>query len=97
MTTFLKVNGERITDAGLILRVDSETKTRVRGTVVDVFFPVHETRWGTYQVTGGRADYLREILMGQKREFWSAGTRFGYEVGGMRWVSDWCFEQRVAA
>lgn len=97
MTTFLKVNGERITDAGLILRVDGETKTRVRGTVVDVFFPQHQTRWSQFQITGGRAQYLRDLLVGQRREFWSAGTRFGFEVGGQRWVADWCHEHKIVA
>ena len=93
---FLKVNGERITDAGLIVRVDSETRTRTRGTVVDVFFPNHKTRWGEFQIAGGRADYLRELLVGQKREFWSGGTRFGYEVGGNRFVADWMHPRATA-
>lgn len=88
----LKVNGEYITDAGIIVKVLDETKTRLRTEIVDVFFPVHETRYGKFQIDGSRAEYLRDLLIGQKREFWKAGTRFGYEVGGNRWIQDWAYD-----
>lgn len=89
--SLMKVNGEYITDAGLIVRVINETATRIRTEVIDVHFPKHETRYGPYQITGGRADYLRELMVGQKREFWKSGTRSGYEVGGKFWIEDWAY------
>ena len=59
---YIKVNGEMITNPGMIVRVDSQTKARVRGTVVDVFFPKHKRQHGHYQITGDRADYLRKLI-----------------------------------
>ena len=95
---YIKVNGELITDAGKIVRVDSQTKTRVRGTVVDVFFPKHKRQYshGHYQITGNRADYLRELIIGQKHEFWLTGSRAGYQVGGNEQVVDWTHPREVA-
>ena len=93
---YIKVNGEMITDAGKIVRVDSQTKTRVRGTVVDVFFPKHKTQNGYYQITGDRADYLRELIVGQEHRFWLAGSRAGYQIGGNERVVDWAHPRASA-
>ena len=92
MTGFLKVNGERITNAGLIVRVDRETKTRAFGTVVDVFIPVHRKPHGDFQIAGERAKFLRKLLVGQERCFWTSGTRWGHSVGGNEFIVDWAFQ-----
>ena len=92
----MKVNGERITNAGLIVEVINATPTRVRTRIVDVFFPVHKRPYGTYQVDELRQDYLRDVLVGQEREFWKTGSRAGYAIGGNEIVVDWAYEGEVA-
>ena len=72
-----------ITQAGLVLEVVKETKCRVSGRVVDLFFPVHDTaRFGKYQISPESQTHLRERLVSHTREFWKTGSRAGYEVGG---------------
>jgi len=89
MATKLKINAEFITRPGLIVKALSETKTRVRTEVIDVFFPVHQKRWGKFQIEAKDHKHWREFFVGQKREFWKSGSRFGFEVGGTFEVADW--------
>lgn len=91
----LKVNGERITDAGLICKVLSETPFRFHTEVIGLFFPNHKTRRGRYQVGADEQVYLRKLIIGQKREFWSWGSRVGYEVGGNRCIDNWFYRGRL--
>lgn len=90
MTKMLKAKGAMITDAGLILKVESETATRIRTEIVGLFFPVHETRTGHFQVSAVQQEWLQDSLVGQKKEFWRAGSRAGMELCGRRQlVDDW--------
>jgi hypothetical protein len=91
MPRLLKVNGQLITHAGLICKVLSETPTRFRVEVVGLFFPRHKTRWGFHRIDPAEQAYLRELIIGQKREFWSelSPWRSGYEVGGDYVISNW--------
>ncbi len=91
----LKVNGERITDAGLICKVLNETPFRLRTEVIGLFFPRHKKRWGHYQIGADEQAYLRNLIIGQKREFWQWGSRAGYEVGGNRVISNWFYRGRL--
>ncbi len=89
----LKIKGELITDAGLLADIIRETPTRVTVKITELYFPIHKNRYesGTYQVNRGTQKYLRQLLIGQKRNFWKTGTRAGFEVGGKRYVEDWLF------
>ena len=87
----IQINGEFITNAGMIGKVIHETPTRVHVEIVDVFFPVHQTRHGEYQIDQDRQDYLRELIVGQKRQYWFSGTRANMEVGGNTCVEDWVY------
>lgn len=79
----LEAKGENITQAGLVLKVVGETKTRLRCEVIDLFFPVFDRPNGrTFQVEPERQAFMRERQIGQKREFWKTGSRAGFEVGG---------------
>ena len=89
MTTnrIIKVIGNQITQAGILVEINHETRTRETGKIVGVYFPVHDTaRFGKYQVCKDRQKYLIEHLIGQTRSFWKTGSRAGYEVGGDYWV-----------
>lgn len=85
----MKVNGELITEPGLIGDVIHETKAIVTMRITDLYFPMHRKPWRDYQVCKERQEYFREILIGQTRRFWKTGSRAGYEVGGNRFVSEW--------
>ena len=85
----LKVKGKLITHAGLILETVSETPTRMKAKVVDVFFPKHFP--SGFQVAGERAEWIKERNMGRVLEFWKKGSRCNFEVGGDREVIDWNF------
>ena len=87
--TYIKINGELITQAGLIALIIHETPTRVTVEVTALFFPVHATRWGPSQVNADTQEYLRDLIIGQHHVFWKAGTRANFEVGGNRIVVDW--------
>jgi len=82
----IKLKGERITDAGLIVDVESEIKTKFNGKVVKLFFPVHVKSWGEYQVSEDRQEFLKEVIIGQSVSVWKTGTRAGFEVGSNRKV-----------
>ena len=85
----MKVNGKRITDAGLIGEVTHETRAKVRMVITDLFFPRHNKSHGSFQVDPERREHLRNVLIGQEREFWKTGPRAGFEVGGNRFVTEW--------
>lgn len=89
MNNLIKVNGSRITDAGLIAKVIHETTTRVKVEVVHLFFPTHEKRGFSYRVDKDRQEFLRERIIGRTLSFWKTGTRANFEVGGDRVVVDW--------
>ena len=85
----IKVNGSRITDAGIIAKVIHETPTRVKVEVVYLFFPLHKKVGFNYQVDKDRQEFLRGRIIGQTLSFWKTGTRADFEVGGDRVVVNW--------
>jgi len=87
----LKIRGERITQAGLIAEVIKETPSRVTVEIKELFFPKHKTQTGTYQIDQNQHEYLRDLIIGQERVFWTKGTRAGFEIGGNRKIIDWNF------
>jgi len=81
----VKIKGKRITQAGLIVEIVHETKTRIRVKVIALFFPKHIRLSGPpFQVDRDSREWLFERNIGRTLEFWKTGSRAGFEIGGDR-------------